>query len=392
MKRYIKLLVLILALATMLSFAACKDQPVNTGDGEKPADSTPETPDNGATEGATDGETPPATDPNEGEEIVPGEPLPEGMMVYYQDFNSLDNGATYAEIMEALGWKVLFKNQSGIPAELEKVSISGFDDNEDLCGANTNNSTLVSVKDGRLYFENNHGKAYAAGKVTQPLNGNSATDSYFRVLSSEYMEACGWGDYTVQYEVEYDDWSEVSRYATMLLNYSYKEGGAPSYCSSHLRVTSILNHEVRFEGSFVNVSSGSIISGADKTDKSIAVRIFGMDKFDDKAAVAGKQKITITIKAVRRGSDWTYTDAETGAELGFGYHIFINGKLASTFNPYQANGSLWDIEELLPGDLLAFKVGGKIDVYLDNVAVWTGCGDMPTDTSTDAYKKIVEAN
>ena len=388
MKKFVKLIAILLAVATVFIFGACNDQPEYTGE-----NSTPEEGIEVPTYGETDPETDPEPDEDDGIDVIPGEPLPEGMMVYYEDFNSLGNEMSYGEIIEALGWRLLFKNKTGVPAELEAVSIWGMNADEDLCGANTNNSTLLSVKDGRLYFENYHGVADGSGNKTQPLGGNTTTDSYFKILESKYMEACGWGDYTVQYELEYDAWSEVGRYAVMLLNYSYRSDGEPTYCSAHLRVSSVLNHEVRFDGAFMGVSAGSIVSGSDKTDTmSLAVRVFGRDKFDSTVPVAGNQKITVTIKAVRRGSDWSYTDQETGAELGFGYHIFVNGKLASTFNPYGSNGALWDIEQLLPGDALVFKIGGKIDVYLDNVAVWTGCGDMPTDTSTEAYEEIVKAN
>ncbi len=328
--------------------------------------------------------------------------IPKGTMVYYEDFDSLQETATYAEIIQSLGWKVLFKDESGIPEDLKDVSYSGVspidpatgDVNYNIAGAITNNTALVSVKNGMLFFDNYHSDGSSI-----PLNGNNngkGKDSYFMIRNDDYMKLCNQGDYSVQFDIVYGDAVEAHRYATIVTSYKYDIDSYPAYYSAQLRINSWVNLESRFEFvAWKNLSDGSPIVGNLSGNDSVAKRIFGVD-YDKPTYLLKDQKVTVKIQYIKRDSDWKidgYTDAAnpTPVDLSYGYHVYVNGMLASMFNVEGENELFWDDPDLMPSSNVVFKLGGEVSCYIDNIAIWTGCGDMPTDTSTATYESLVNA-
>ena len=55
-----------------------------------------------------------------------------------------------------------------------------------------------------------------------------------------------------------------------------------------------------------------------------------------------------------------------------------------------AEGGIFYWNEI-PNYAVELKLGATIDGYLDNVAIWTGLGDIPADKSTGAYEAAIAA-
>ena len=147
--------------------------------------------------------------------------------------------------------------------------------------------------------------------------------------------------------------------------------------------------------------------------------MWGWTYSDSKAQLVGKT-VTILIQVVNSNSDYYYipTDAELGnttsaiknsaktdaQALKHGYHVWIVNEagqriLVSRFSPtseYNNDGVLPTKENWTKfGDALAFIMEGvgasSVDykVAIDNIAVWTGLGDMPKDKSTYDYESML---
>ncbi len=312
-------------------------------------------------------------------------------MVYYQDFNEFANTASYEEILKTLGWKALFRNPEGVPAGWEDFSLVGINgENFDLCGATNDCTAIMSIKDGRLYVENHH--TADGSKALNNNNNGSGQDSYWQMLSHSYMELADRGNYTIQYEIEYDDWANPTRYGAIVTGYMHKEIGYPAYYSAHLRVTAKMDHETRLEQAmWNNMCKGATIAG-DIMDgsMSIAERIFGVAYSAD-GTPAGKKKIVITTLYVH-DPEFSMEIPEYSVTLKEGYHIFIDGKLATMTYIEGEMAFCWGDKDLMPSSAVALKAGGQIDFFIDNIMVWTGASlTPPTDKSTTAYAELVKS-
>ncbi len=314
-------------------------------------------------------------------------------MVYYQDFNDLSNAATYVEILQTLGWKALFREDKGVPADWpEGTYLVGASDDHDLAGNNNNCSGLLSVVDGKIFVDNNNKNGSAT------LNGNPVADATWQMIPHSYMELADQGDYTIQYDLTFGDCGARMDYATLVASYMHKELGYPGFYSAHIRQCGAMNHQIYLEqAGWMNLNNGSPIAGNSLVDDLwFGKRIFGFDWANGGTEVVRfdpNTTITVTWVMVKRDSDFHESYPEWEQEVGIGYHIYINGILASVANPNDSDGffEFWDNKEYMPSSTICLKAGNTAEFYIDNIMVWTGASlTPPEDKSTAAYKALAD--
>ena len=342
-----KLLTLILALLMLFTFVACQGGEGGKETTPKPSDTTAAPGEETTAKETTAKETTTVKETTTAE-VTTAPPVeipvvPEGIMVFYEDFDSYVNTEGNDAVMALLGWQIL--NTSD--------------------GALNDNTGIFSIEDGALKYLNHNG-----GAIT-------GKDSYVRILTDEYMAPCAQGDYTLQYDVKYIDAGNKNRYAVIILNFD----GTNSYNSAHIRIAGSGNKQVRFFGSWYTYDVAGDYYAADTNDSdgtsSIIKKLTGAD-YDANVYALKDKWITIRYQA-------NYNEGPT-------IYIRDNSQPGSDFvcvsKPDPAGSATFYWNEI-DSYAVAFKLGATIDGYLDNVAIWTGLGDMPADTSTAIYEAAI---
>ena len=317
----------------------------------------------------------------------------DGMMVYFEDFDDLSNEATSAELFKALGWNNLFPNGRTLP--------TGSDDETSKPGAAMMSKISLKAEGGQLIVSNQSG------------------DSFMEILSTEYMTPAASGDYTVQIDMTFKSGSGWASIAPR-----YKSNYYTSWFAAwKVKSTGYGNHEAYGKGkdtdaNYIRPTSG--VNSVKYDNTTVATgwwcsRVAGYQDIttNNKSGSLVDRKITVLVQVVR--ADSTYSHKPTDAELGdtskmtdaaaiqgykdtvltYGFHIWVldkNGQkvLVSAYNPdssFNSEAEKWT--EWL-GDTLAFGINGSTTVAIDNLAVWTGLGDMPEDKSTAAYEELLD--
>lgn len=272
----------------------------------------------------------------------------QGMMVYYEDFDSFPNTADSAAVAQLLGWTI--RNKAD--------------------GALTDNTASYALENGVLKITN-----WNDGEVKSPA------DCYVQMTTSAYMAPACQGDYTVQFDLLYTAVQSNDRYITILENYD----GCNSYNTFHLRAYGSAHLQARFFGEWKGTYDlkGSDFYSCDQDDSdgtsSIAKKLLGKD-FDKDTAVLLNVPVTVRIQCSYNDGPIIWLRDNSKADAQF---------VCVAKMDVAANGAMfWNaIEEYA----LCLKVGGGIDGTVDNIAVWTGLGELPTDTSTTAYKSAIES-
>ena len=339
-----KLLTLILALLMLLTLVACQG-------GEDDKETV------GTTTAGPDGETTTAKETTAKETTAketttavetttePAVEIPvvqEGLMVFFEDFDSYVNTEGNDAVMALIGWKI--RNTSD--------------------GAFKDNTGSFSIENGALKY------------INIVVGGQ---DSYILILDDDYMTPCAQGDYTVQYDVKYIDAGNSERYAVIILNYD----GYNSYNSAHIRIAGSGNNQVRYFGSWYTYDVPGPYYAADKADgdgsSTIINKLTGAN-YDSNVWALKDKWITIRYQA-------NYNEGPT-------VYIRDNSQAGSDFvcvsKADSAAGGIFYWNEI-PNYAVALKLGATIDGYLDNVAIWTGLGDIPADKSTGAYEAAIAA-
>lgn len=329
-------------------------------------------------------------------------------MVYYEDFNALKSGTTSVELFKALGWKNLYKNGSTLP--------TGSDYSTSKVGAESVSNISLSANNGELIIT------------------NTSNRSFLQILPAEYMEIAKEGDYSVQVDMTFKSasgnaWASIApRYQSNGV-YNHTTNGAANagfysnYAAWQLAPNGTGVHFAQGSGNRLICANQTAISASNTTVANgwWCSRVSGYTDItaaSSATALIGR-KVTVLIQVVKYNSFYnhTLTDAELGITsgmstqnlnkakeetLGFGYHIWVideNGQkvLVSRYNPesYEENDS--DLKLCNAnnwnnwfGDALAFAIDGNCSVAIDNVAVWTGLGDMPADKSTSEYETLLK--
>ena len=313
------------------------------------------------TETTTEKTTEKTTEATTTEDPGPAVQIPEeGLLVYYEDFNSYANNDNMEDVLKQLGWTRLTKEANGVYNESDGT---------------------VSIVDGRLYADNYDTDEEKAAATENGGTARTLTDGYFQIdlLNDEYMMPVVMGKYTLQYEVEYEACSAHDRYLVIITECS---SDGQCYNSFHLRCSTLANHQCHFYGSWKTYSAydaATDLNPASSKDDGttgtpIITKLFGY-KYEDEAYKSQKNLIGIkvTIKL-----QW---DPERGHDVYLKTDTMTDFVKVSTPSD-NADGIMYLGWE---GYAVQFKFGGKMDGYVDNIAIWTGWGEQPSGT-TITYK------
>ena len=335
------------------------------------------------------------TDPN----YVPTTPTPDvedpnGVMLYYQNFDAI-TGTDNASILAQLGW---------VDNVYDQTAWTGSQNGTAQCGnallapnwANTGlatNMSLLSVTDGMLKIDN---------KTNNP-NGAYST---FAVLSGLALTG---KDYTIQYDITYEEASDYM-WAGFVLNGG--TGAIVGASRSNMNGTfARIYQSGRVElmtqsGHVYKTIANEGITGTVVEAGQLCATIFG------EGATTMKSK-TITVKLV-----YKTVAEETEGALATGTYVYVKEKGAAEFTLASYTSAKVDATRV------AFVVGGSFDndqgqansiigdlafrqnttnkdpitidgttyeayytaendasgiVYLDNIAVWEGTGNIPAN-------------
>lgn len=363
MKRIITLVLALIMVSAL--FVGCNNNANNPSDSTTPdaGTTTPKSGDttpSGTTSDKTSDKTPETT-PAQPDDTTTDKPketttdapkvelpaIPEGTMVYFENFDSYADANDSEAVAKLLGWTILNKAD----------------------GALTDNSASYALEGGALKITNWDNDA-----VAKPV------DCYVLMTTSEYMAAACQGDYTVQFDIKYTAVKSNDRYITIIENFD----GCNSYNTFHLRAYGTAHLQCRLFGEWkgtYDLRGSEFDACADDTKgdscTSIAKKLLGKTYNKDEAVLLN---IPITVRIQCSYNDgpiiWLRDNSKADAQFVCvaKYDLGSNGAI------------FWNaIEEYA----LCLKVGGGIDGYVDNIAVWTGLGEVPTDTSTTAYTTAI---
>lgn len=352
MKKLIAIMLALLMLTAVLTACADNKTPVD-GTTKAPSDGTTAAPAGSDTtakqEAVTTKKPDSTTKPTTTAPVTTAAPeipmpeLKEGLMVYYENFDSYSNTADTAATMALLGWTV--RNISD--------------------GALTDNTGTYTIEDGALKAINHNGGA---------VDGK---DSYTLILEDKYMKPVCQGDYTLQYDIKYTDAVKSDRYIVIVLNYD----GYNSYNSFHLRFRGSANNQPRFIGSWYAYDVAGDYYSADTNDadgtSTVLKKLCGIDYVESEFALRDKW-ITVKYQASYNEGPtvWLRDNSQANAEF-----VCVS-KADSTGSGYL----YWNMIEAYG---VALKLGGKIDGFVDNIAIYTGLGDLPSDTTTTEYNAAI---
>lgn len=283
------------------------------------------------------------------------EAVKEGLIVFYEDFNSYANNDKTEDTLKAVKWTKLFKEADGVYSESDAE---------------------FAIVDGRLYWDN---------WDAEPVEGDTRVrgkDSYYQIdmLTDDYMKPVVMGKYTLQYDIEYTDAKEKARYAVIITECS---ADGQCYNSFHFRIGGYGNNQCHFYGGWKTYDAfdpatdlyvaSTATTEADFATKGTTIiwKLLGQH-YD--ANVLAFKNIPVTIR-----QQW---DPEMGhscfmktAEMK--EFVKVSEPSVNADGPMYVGG--WD------GWAVRFKIGATSDGFLDNICIWTGWGEKPAGTAV-TYK------
>ncbi|MBR7061983.1 MAG: PT domain-containing protein [Clostridia bacterium] len=334
MKNVLRIMMLPVCLAILAGLAACKpgDDGGNNTQTAVPtaAELVTAAPTSAPTEQATEVPTDAPTE-------APKPPVEAGMMVYYEDFSGYGDIDDTYKTARALGWEIL------------SVAVDH---------AKNDWTAQLAIKDGALHVTN-----YSEEK------GTGGTDGYTRIFDEMTMKRVKeFGSYTLQYDVTYLSASNYKRYINFITEYD-----AEGYNSYHFRIGGYGNNQTWYQGTWytLDANDGNDLYAAKKKNDdngtTVAYKLLGIEEPMDENTHNNFANVTVTIRVVRvDGLATIYMKTADMSE-------FL--KVSAPSEASEDRG----IEKSLYGLGVCFKVGGGINGIVDNVAIWTGTGEMPAD-------------
>lgn len=282
------------------------------------------------------GTSPVVLGPGEPEPEIPDPPAPapDGTLIYYENFNNRKTSSTTA--LADLGWTA----------------------DTTANGAYKNNTTNYSFRDyggsRQLYLDNNR---------------TNCSDSYAVILTSAQMGRYHEQNYSYQYDVTYLDAGDGKRYIVLGSEYN-----GPFYNSFHFRNSGYANNQVHKDGEWYTYDVSGSYYCSYQNANSLATKLLGKTFNVNTNAFYG---ISVSI---RYAIDW-----ESGVTVSMrvntaGYPGSGKWTVVSKSSPSGAAFKYFDRDA--GGAALILKTGGKQNGYVDNILVWTGTGDAPTDLSS----------
>ncbi len=276
------------------------------------------------------------TDAPDNKEPQPTE-VPDGTVLYYENFDSDEAVEETSKALFKTGFSAITTSKGAISNATADVKIREY------------NGGLA------LYLENNKSKQ---------------NDSYYQVLSEKQMGYFHENNYTVQYDLEYTDAANASRYITLLTGYS---GGY--YMSFHFRNGGYAHNQIRRRSDWFSFDLDDENACYAMGENSIASKLIG------KPADGKEQLFKGVPVSVRYVVDWengnkVYMRVNSPDSASKGEWVQV-----SQYSAESAGGKYWDPDST-GGAGITLKVGGAQNGYIDNITVWTGTGDEPQDKSS----------
>ena len=328
------------------------------------------------------------------------------VVFYSEAFENITNGSN-ASILDQLGWK------DNVNLDGDQDAGAKGTDGWKNTGLSTNCS-LLSIENGMLKIDNNTNnpyKAWASFEITE------------RGVTNEFT------DFTVQYDIKFTE--ECAQYLGVLISPDLAVGAKNPSLVGHVAAIYYTGYVNGFGLNGNNIHSTGIIN-ADKTlsgsnaNRTICEKLFGLSATEGTLA---DQTVTVRVVFIR-SDDFAKTESFNGGEvvLGKGMHIYVKKpgdkefmlisytttltqsvEDAITKNATGAislllTGSSVGKDGVTPAKLSSFKnylsnrtdgscdVGknpdlyqGRTDangiIYIDNIAVWMGTGNVSTGTT-----------
>ncbi len=276
--------------------------------------------------------------------------IADGTMIYYEDFEGMANTTSTDATTAALGWRVL-----------------------DSTEAYKDNTAIWKIEDGRLKVHNYTDEAFDA----DPISGGQ--DSYMLILESDDMwEVTLDNDFTIQWDMQLVSSGDVSRYIVLVTHYNAMS--AASYASFHFRMKGYADFQYHFGNTWYRFddksNEGLYASDTDDTDStpSIYKKLTGNDIDTSKRVCAG-MNVRIRMQCPEAKGLDVYGPTVYMQNLDNGGEMI---KVTEAV-PEGPASDYYD-KEIFGGYGVAIKAGGTINGWVDNIAIWTGFGDMPVNT------------
>lgn len=372
----------------------------------------------------------------------------EAMMILYQDFNNLTNDSTMGQILEETGFKipVIGPNNTrddgltdldGNPVKLLEIATWCEKQGEDLSKYTlpgywhgTNFFTLA-IDNGRMCITNVQAKEYFLPEAAV-MNTEKTKDGYSAsslvIADDKYMALAGTGSYSMQADFTFNDqsykndssWQAVIFTVTNDLDYAKDNGtvedGTPiitgaafagpngnvaaavhsvyAYSAGKGRDVLMMNSGINNGGTIGNANYWNDV----KTGP--ASKALFADLFPEYTGTTWPKKdsgteLTVTLRIVvkdKTAEDWGYDVYAKKAGAPDDTFVLVGSYCKATVESAKTDGT----DEFMDGEayvsLLNWGTQKRNGGYfIDNVAIWTGTGDMPENTYTGTYQSLNEA-
>ncbi len=259
----------------------------------------------------------------------------DGTLLYCEDFESRDLSNHNNDTVTQLNW------------DMQNTDKGAFTDGTSLY-------SIVPYNSGKALFINN--------------NNPGGTDTYVKLLTDAQMGYFHERNYTLQYDVQYMDALNATRYISVLLGYS-----GDRYMSFHLRNGGFGGNTVRIGSSFLNLDNGGVYAADNTASNTIADKLIG-GGYDGTTHIF--KNVALSIRYV---VDWDNGCSIYARTIDKSTSSGGEWVLVSQFNADSAGASYFKPENFEAAVVL--KTGSIINGYVDNIMLWTGTGDEPADKS-----------
>ena len=340
------------------------DSANNGDDGSQDKDSD----DSGVNNDDTDKNGPQDGDGNDdGDDPQPLDRFADGAMIYYEGFDS------YGDVLVKSNNRVLSTLRANGVWKLDDKASSYYED----ASPYTESSTCkYEIRDGKLHIMGH--RDWVGSDIKDPK------DTYLVVLDENTLWELEGREYTIQYDLNYESFTGVTRYIAVVWNY-YGE----YYNSFHLRVNGTGKLQGHYAGQWIDhdkyvASTDLYAASTDKNDgTSIANKLLGIDL----AGNSGKEifkNIPLTVRI---------QVSESGAATVL---LSTDGENFVKVTEYRGDSPMGDrlnfYTSRCNGGALAIKTGAGINGTIDNLMVYMGHGEEPEDkTVTFSPKPVPEA-
>ncbi len=282
----------------------------------------------------------PPVEPSDTTATTPTEPPvvepTDDRLIFFEDFEGQSISNDSNAVLAALGW-------------VKDTTANG---------AYKNNTTSYSIvtKDGskQLYLVN---------------NTSSGTDSYLILLTSELMGFYHEQDYTYQYDVNYESSSDAKRYIALVSEYN-----GQFYNSFHLRNCGYANNQVHSFGEWLNYDVAGAYHAAATDGNAICNKLLGV-AYSESAKPLQGLSISIRYQVDWDNGNKIYLRLNTAGYANTGKWILVSKAASSA-------GGASSFDPKAGGAAIVLKTGSKINGYVDNIVIWKGLGEEPTNKSS----------